>query len=550
MAPRNGKACRQYADRQGVTAMTRTELPTAGHAYATPPFDYGRLDPETADTARNAADRIRELGLQQNEAIFTIGRELHEMKQTLRHGNFGPWLRAEFNMSVKTAERYIGVAETLPEKIVIVTNLKPTTLYCVSAKSTPARVREEIITRIERGETLTDQDIRRVISDGKATRATAQPAAGQVETQHPMGLTSGECQQEPEASRLVHMQAVLKMLAEAFDLARLLELVGHLVGAGWGDPLADLICKIKQRCSGFRAERDAGATGVPMGAIEDSGSSGTGMPTGTPDPIPKPHPAAHPATVPPAPAEPDHGAAGTPLAASAPPDPAAMPIEPGATLDTPTPPPTSLMDSAAPELQHTYCEAVLGGNYTASPEDDPNPAAQFEQTPPEFSEPGGDDEDDPTEPAREPQQTNPGASPDAVEATAPGVDAAPALAAPPAPDTGLKLPENAGSETTANSATVAAADANQEDALPGRIPTNGPDLIAVFDGLQRNTQTWARWWVLNDAPAVDTDQENPRTKECRDLFLHAHRVASPDRRAALREYLEARDEAGAERRAA
>lgn len=110
--------------------MTNSEIVAPGQAQvAGLAFDYTGLEPEAAAEAQAAAARIRKLGIQQNEAIFAIGGELIAIRAKLGHGNFGPWLGAEFGMSISTAERYIRVVENLSDKIVTVTNLQPTTLY-------------------------------------------------------------------------------------------------------------------------------------------------------------------------------------------------------------------------------------------------------------------------------------------------------------------------------------------------------------------------------------------------------------------------------------
>jgi hypothetical protein len=48
------------------------------------------------------------------ENLVAIGRKLTAVKQRLPHGQFGPWLLAEFRMSVDAAERYMNVTRVVP----------------------------------------------------------------------------------------------------------------------------------------------------------------------------------------------------------------------------------------------------------------------------------------------------------------------------------------------------------------------------------------------------------------------------------------------------
>src|SRR5690606_4303069 len=75
------------------------------------------------------------------ESIIAVGRELIEQKKSLGHGNFLPWIEAEFGMSADTASRFINVANNIGEKFRSVRNLPPTALYALAAPSTPPEVR-------------------------------------------------------------------------------------------------------------------------------------------------------------------------------------------------------------------------------------------------------------------------------------------------------------------------------------------------------------------------------------------------------------------------
>lgn len=147
--------------------MTGALVIPPSRAAATVGFDYARLDPETATEARGAAARIREFVDRGNEVLLEIGRELSAVKDRLGHGHFGAWIADEFDLSIDSAERCIRATKAFGDKIRTVRNLQPTTLYRLSAKSTPASVQQEIIARLEAGEGLSDGAIRKRISEAK-----------------------------------------------------------------------------------------------------------------------------------------------------------------------------------------------------------------------------------------------------------------------------------------------------------------------------------------------------------------------------------------------
>jgi hypothetical protein len=151
-----GAAERDHANQLGAGLTSDNSPVVAG-------FDYGVLDTAIAAAASAAATRIRELGQQQNETIVAIGDELAAIKRKLGHGCFGAWLKAEFEMSADTAERYMRVAAAVGGKIRTVRILKPTTLYALTAKAMPDTLRGEIVERIEDGEPVSDSEVLRTV---------------------------------------------------------------------------------------------------------------------------------------------------------------------------------------------------------------------------------------------------------------------------------------------------------------------------------------------------------------------------------------------------
>ena len=104
------------------------------------------------------------------EDIIEIGRELTAVKADLPHGQFLPWIEAEFEMSEWTARQFMHAAERFGDKSEIISDFKPTILYALAAPSTPDSVVEKAMEKAETGAKITIADVK----DWKAELDTAQ----------------------------------------------------------------------------------------------------------------------------------------------------------------------------------------------------------------------------------------------------------------------------------------------------------------------------------------------------------------------------------------
>ena len=192
-------------------------------------FDYSQVDAIVAGSLREAADRIQALFRKEQIAIIETGTELLRVKGKLVHGQFGRWVDAEFGLSVSTAERYMRVADRLAGKIGTVTVLQPTTLYQLSAKSTPDAVVEEVVGLLAAGEPLRDTEIKSRIDAAKwAAKLAEKKTLGEAVRARRRGkMTSAEReaedaqrqreeakQQREEAARQKAAQAAVAMLID------------------------------------------------------------------------------------------------------------------------------------------------------------------------------------------------------------------------------------------------------------------------------------------------------------------------------------------------
>ena len=126
------------------------------------------LPEESARDLKIAAARIRALSERMTMNIISIGVELIAAKNMLGHGQFGPWLEAEFRWSERTAERFMQAAEVFGEKSDTVSVLDPTAIYLLSAPSTPDKVRKDVLARLERGEAMSAEGVRTLVSIARA----------------------------------------------------------------------------------------------------------------------------------------------------------------------------------------------------------------------------------------------------------------------------------------------------------------------------------------------------------------------------------------------
>jgi hypothetical protein len=173
--PPNPQQAQRYA--QNVVASIPTVLRStsmdglalipcsSGTAITNLAFDYASLPPHVADKARKAANRIKHRLHRHVREIAEIGHDLQEIKDQLDHGQFGEWLEAEFEMSDRTAARYMRVGQIIGDKIDTVSNLPLRVVYLLIAPKTPEPVRLEIMRRLDAGEPVEESDVRLLVAD-------------------------------------------------------------------------------------------------------------------------------------------------------------------------------------------------------------------------------------------------------------------------------------------------------------------------------------------------------------------------------------------------
>jgi hypothetical protein len=141
-------------------------------------FCYELLESKVAERARSAALRIRQKVKKTLQSTIEIGNELLAVKSALPHGQFGPWLRAEFGWGGRMAQNLMAVAEAFGPKTEIIADLaiQPTAAYLLAAPSAPDEARQVALRRAESGEQITTAVAREILAAARKRGAGQQKA--------------------------------------------------------------------------------------------------------------------------------------------------------------------------------------------------------------------------------------------------------------------------------------------------------------------------------------------------------------------------------------
>jgi flagellar biosynthesis GTPase FlhF len=169
---------------------------------ATLQFDYAQLDHEVAAEAREAAVRIR---TRLKTAYLDTGHDLIRIKERLGHGQFGPWLKAEFDMTERSAENYMNAARWLEGKSEKISDLPAAAIYALASPNTPPDIVNEVVAAVENGTKLRVHDIktkiRTTVTERRAAERKAQIEAAKTEEQKQKEKKARESRAQREARK-------------------------------------------------------------------------------------------------------------------------------------------------------------------------------------------------------------------------------------------------------------------------------------------------------------------------------------------------------------
>jgi hypothetical protein len=133
-------------------------------------FNYDVLEAKVAEQVRSSADRIRERVKKTVEDIIEVGNDLLAVKEALEHGHFGPWLKAEFGWSERTAQNFMSVPERFKNAKTADLPIQPSAAYFWAAPSVPDEARQVAIEKAEAGEEITFATAKEIVAEAKRKR--------------------------------------------------------------------------------------------------------------------------------------------------------------------------------------------------------------------------------------------------------------------------------------------------------------------------------------------------------------------------------------------
>ena len=146
------------------------------------PFTYADLPAPVAAELQAVTSRIKDRLIRQVTDILETGRDLLDVKSKLQHGQFESWLNLSFNMTVRTAQKYMRAAEWMADKSELGSVLTPTSVYLLSAKSTPEGVHEKVVERLGKGLPAEPEYVRMVVQEAKNREREAKNRKGKRES--------------------------------------------------------------------------------------------------------------------------------------------------------------------------------------------------------------------------------------------------------------------------------------------------------------------------------------------------------------------------------
>lgn len=134
-------------------------------------FDYSPLEATVTEKVRSSAEAIRQQLRNTLESAINIGQELLAVKEALPHGQFLPWLRAEFGWAERTARNFMAVAEQFGKSAIIADlPIQPTAAYLLAAPAVPDEAREVAIEKAKAGEQITVAAAKEIVAEALRKR--------------------------------------------------------------------------------------------------------------------------------------------------------------------------------------------------------------------------------------------------------------------------------------------------------------------------------------------------------------------------------------------
>lgn len=165
-------------------------------------FDYAVLSPQIRTLVQSKTSELKSLMRRSSQDIIDIGQNLIEVKEQLGHGNFGAWLKAEFDWSLRTAGRFMQVVTQFKSANLANLSIAVSALYLLAEPSTPEKARKQALELAKEGEDITHTKAKAIVNHHQelAQPNTLKPATIGISTKATQGnsLTPSQLCQSPQ----------------------------------------------------------------------------------------------------------------------------------------------------------------------------------------------------------------------------------------------------------------------------------------------------------------------------------------------------------------
>ena len=133
-------------------------------------YNYEEISQEHRETVKEAAIDIRQRTKRASDDILQIGARLCEVKALLPHGQFTDWVKEEFDLSGRTAQNLMNVAQRFLDKSETVSLLGTSVLYLLAAPTTPDAAVDAVVEYAQTNGAPTKAETQRIIAEHKELR--------------------------------------------------------------------------------------------------------------------------------------------------------------------------------------------------------------------------------------------------------------------------------------------------------------------------------------------------------------------------------------------
>ena len=134
-----------------------------------------KSNPNREQQLHNLKESIRKKDSNNIENMIAIGSDLLQVKQLLKHGEFSPWIKDNFEMSHHSAMRYMNAARNLQDVSEKIKNMNQTAVY-VLARIKDEKILQEIKSEIENGRVFRRDELEKLVKSHTAKKPSKRKA--------------------------------------------------------------------------------------------------------------------------------------------------------------------------------------------------------------------------------------------------------------------------------------------------------------------------------------------------------------------------------------